>query len=69
MHPLRVEFTGRKNEFALNLLMCKTVRTKGKICAKVANAESALTPSHRGANGCANLAFTTFVQILLLVCT
>ena len=41
MHPLRVEFTGRKNEFALNLLMCKSVRTKGKIYAKVANAESA----------------------------
>ena len=41
MHPLRVEFTGRKNEFSLNLLMCKSVRTKGKICAKVANAESA----------------------------
>ena len=30
VHPLRVEFTGRKNEFALNLLMCKSVRTKGK---------------------------------------
>ena len=25
------------------------------------------TPSHRGANGCGNLAFTTFVQILRLV--
>ena len=41
MHPLRVEFTGRKNEFALNLLMCKSVPTKGKIYAKVENAESA----------------------------
>ena len=42
MHPLRVEFTGRKNEFALNLLVCKSVRTKGKIFAKVANAESVI---------------------------
>ena len=42
MHPLRVEFTGRKKKFALNLLMCKSVRTKGKIFAKVANAESAI---------------------------
>ena len=49
MHPLRVEFTGRKNEFALNLLMCKSVRTKGKIYAKVANAESA-NPFTQGCN-------------------
>ena len=31
VHSLQVEFTERKNEFALNLLVCKSVRTKGKI--------------------------------------
>ena len=42
--------------FASNLLMCKSVQTKGKICAKVVN-------------GCANSAFSTFAQVLPLVCT
>ena len=32
VHPnLRVEFTGWKNKFALNLLMCKSVWTKGDL--------------------------------------
>ena len=46
----------------------KCANYKGKIYAKV-QILNLQTPSHRGANGCANLAFTTFVQILLLVCT
>ena len=25
VHPLQVEFTGRKNEYPLNLLMCNSV--------------------------------------------
>ena len=42
MHSLQVEFTGQKNEFALNLLMCKSVQTEGESdCVKAVNAECA----------------------------
>ena len=31
VYSLQVEFTGQKNELALNLLMCKSLQTKCKI--------------------------------------
>ena len=44
------------HRFKSNLLMCKSMQTKGKICAKVVN-------------GCENSAFSTFAPVLPLVCT
>ena len=70
MDSLQVEFTGQNNELALNLLTCKSVRTKGKIrLCKGGKIPNVLNHLHRGANGCANLAFTTFAHIFLLLCT